>query len=319
MVDQICVDVVLCFPHLLDIVSVDAVFEKGKHTFGKYMIALFGVGDLNLIVAASLEGIMADGRVMELMQKLEAEDKSLGVKVKKFFQDIGNMIRKAIDTYKGSLPDSAEGRLIRQMEDIYSQLQEAFAEGVYDAGESFQNAENTTSEGGVMYMTSNEKYWYPDMTKSEIAEVKAIAKSEAKKTDNYLGIGAKWLYNKEKGNEFFALYSDIDAEAPTVLYACKDNKATLHNSILMDALKIKEDSYESINIDAGTVDEVLSSIEDVVSGKHQYSGSVMGTGSNNGNASIHSRNKRIRLDKAFINCLRNIEKVQRIRLRGHVS
>lgn len=64
------------------------------------------------------------------------------------------MIRKAIDTYKGSLPDSAEGRLIRQMEDIHSLLQEAFAEGVYDAGESFQNAENTTNEGGVRYNTA---------------------------------------------------------------------------------------------------------------------------------------------------------------------
>ena len=41
------------------------------------------------------------------------------------------------------------------MEDIYSQLQEAFAESVYDAGESFQNAENTTNEGGVRYTIVN--------------------------------------------------------------------------------------------------------------------------------------------------------------------
>ena len=51
--------------------------------------------------------------------------------------------------YQDAVPDSPEGRLIRKLEDIYSQLQEAFAEGVYDAGTNFQKAENTTGEGGV--------------------------------------------------------------------------------------------------------------------------------------------------------------------------
>ena len=105
------------------------------------------------VIAASLEGIMADGRVMELLQKIEAEDKGLGAKIKKFFQDIGRMIRDTIDSYKDAVPDSAEGRLIRQMEDIYSQLQEAFAESVYDAGSTFQQTEDATGDGGVKYKT----------------------------------------------------------------------------------------------------------------------------------------------------------------------
>ncbi len=105
------------------------------------------------VIAASLEGIMADGRVMELLQAAEAKDKRLGAKLRQFFQDVKNLIRDTISSYKDAVPGSPEGRLIRKLEDIYSQLQEAFAEGVMDAGTNFQNAENTTGEGGVRYMT----------------------------------------------------------------------------------------------------------------------------------------------------------------------
>ena len=63
-----------------------------------------------------------------------------------------------------------------------------------------------------------DRYWYPQMIKSEIAEVKDLAKQEAKTTNNYLGIDAKWLYNNQKGHRYFALYSTAEKE-PTLLYA----------------------------------------------------------------------------------------------------
>jgi len=40
------------------------------------------------VMADSMESILADGRVMELMQSLEAADKSLGGQVKRFFRSI---------------------------------------------------------------------------------------------------------------------------------------------------------------------------------------------------------------------------------------
>ena len=123
------------------------------------------------VIAASLEGIMADGRVMELMREAEAKDKGLGAKLRQFFQDIGRMIRDTIDSYKDAVPGSPEGRLIRKLEDIYSQLQEAFAEGVMDTGTNFQNAENTTNEGGVRFMSRNIEDVTKDTVKQDLTDV----------------------------------------------------------------------------------------------------------------------------------------------------
>jgi len=148
------------------------------------------------------------------------------------------------------------------------------------------------------------------MTKTEIAEVRSLAKHEAYKTDNYLGIDSKWLYNSEKGHRYFALYSSIDSGSPTVLYACKGEGAKTHHNYLMAALQWEEDIRGSINGGSKPIIGLLNSIESIISRETQHPGSVVETGSDNGNASVHSRNKRIRLDKAFINCLRNIEEVQ---------
>lgn len=104
------------------------------------------------VIAHSLEGILADGKVMELMKALEAKDKSLGARVKRFFKNIAQLIKDTIDVYRGVTPDSIEGRMIMHMKDVYAQLQEAFAEGLYEAGTNLQTAEeNTTGEGGVKY------------------------------------------------------------------------------------------------------------------------------------------------------------------------
>lgn len=167
----------------------------------------------------------------------------------------------------------------------------------------------TEPEGEVSWKTSGE-YWHPAMTKTERAEVRSIAKNEANKTDNYLGIDAKWLYNKEKGHEYFAIYSTMDPKEPTVLYACKDNLAKIHYNYLITIVQRRENIRGSIDADAGIAGRLLSNIRGITGGNFQHPGSVMGTGGNNGNASVHSRNRRARIDQAFINCLRNIEEVQ---------
>ena len=111
------------------------------------------------VVADSMEEILADGRVMELMQKLEAEDHSLAGKVKKFFQDIVQLLKDTIKAYSYFAPDSREGNMVREMRDIYAQLQEVFAEGIYEGGKNHSKMgvkENTTGEGGVKYSGKND-------------------------------------------------------------------------------------------------------------------------------------------------------------------
>lgn len=104
------------------------------------------------VIADSMESILADGKVMELMRDIEAADKTLGGKIKNFFRDICDLLKRTIQAYSHVKPDSEEGRMVQGMQDIYDQLQQVFAEGVYEGGDNYRKAEkNTTAEGGVKY------------------------------------------------------------------------------------------------------------------------------------------------------------------------
>ena len=54
-------------------------------------------------------------------------------------------------------------------------------------------------QSGAAVSRNLSSYWHPQMTDTEVAEVEGIAQNEARKTNNYLGIDAKWLYNTQKG------------------------------------------------------------------------------------------------------------------------
>ena len=105
-----------------------------------------------MVVTDSMEGILADGRVMELMRDIEAEDQTLGDRVKQFFRDICDLLKRTIQAYSNVKPDSAEGRMVQGIQEIYDQLQQLFAEGLYEGGDNYRKAEkNTTDDGGVKH------------------------------------------------------------------------------------------------------------------------------------------------------------------------
>lgn len=127
------------------------------------------------VVADSMEEILADGRVMELMQMLEAEDHSFAGKVKKFFQDIMQLLKETIRVYSSFAPDSREGNMVREMRDIYAQLQEIFAEGIYEGGKNHGKMgakENTTGEGGVKYQAK------PSVTDPRVLDPRTVTKTD---------------------------------------------------------------------------------------------------------------------------------------------
>ena len=174
--------------------SAQELIESKQAEYAEAGIELTEEEAFEEVIAAALEGIMADGRVLELLQAAEAKDKRLGAKVRQFFQNIGRMIRDTIRSYQDVAPESAEGRLIRQLEDIYSQLQEAFAEGVYDAGENFRKAENTTGEGGVRYATRENtdipyKLYRKLLSKKQLKDTKKYyAKVKDARIEKYRGL-----------------------------------------------------------------------------------------------------------------------------------
>lgn len=80
---------------------------------------------------------------------------------------------------------------------------------------------NPTKDNDIRY---SDRYWYPDISHQDLSFVRTIAKNELVKTDNYIDNNTKWLYNK-RNKSYFAIYSTENTEEPTILYACKDNRA----------------------------------------------------------------------------------------------
>lgn len=86
------------------------------------------------VIADSMEGILADGKVLQLVNKLQETDASLGDKVRKWFADAAEKIRSIVEAYKNERPDSWEGQMVANMKEILPQLEELYAEGLVDAG-----------------------------------------------------------------------------------------------------------------------------------------------------------------------------------------
>ena len=146
------------------------------------------------------------------------------------------------------------------------------------------------------------------MTKTEIAEVKDIAQHEAKTTDNYLGIDVKWMYNKQKGHEYFALYS-TQRKKITLLYACKDDSAEYEHGLLKDIIELEDGLYEDIDTGSTTIGEILNRVANAYNRPAANHNGTVESASNAGNAAVHSRKRGKRPSKAFLNCIENISKV----------
>ena len=118
-------------------VSVDALIErqikKAKET-GRSIS--YGTA-YEEVVADSCETMLADGRAVEKLARLKAQDKSLWEKIRDFIRELAAKIRAV---YEGLSPDSPEGRYVAQMKDAADRLQDMFTEALADAGEAYRTA-----------------------------------------------------------------------------------------------------------------------------------------------------------------------------------
>ena len=99
------------------------------------------------VVADSMEMMLSDGKVMEKLAKLKAQDKSLWQKIKDFISELAVKIRAV---YEGMSPDSVEGRHVAEMVDAIERLQDLFTEGLVDASENYQSSLTPGEEGVVV-------------------------------------------------------------------------------------------------------------------------------------------------------------------------
>ena len=103
------------------------------------------------VIADSMEAMLSDGNVLDKLVSLKARDSSIFGKMKQFFDNLAQKIRKA---YEGVRPDSAEGRAVLEMRDSVERIQGLFAEALANASENYRgtnDTKNTAQEGGVKY------------------------------------------------------------------------------------------------------------------------------------------------------------------------
>lgn len=101
------------------------------------------------VVADSMETMLSDDAVYEKILELKSKDASIVKKIGEFFAKIVDSFKKLMQQYP---PETTEGKLVSEMYDSFSKLQELFAEALVDASDNYQankGQKNTTSEGAV--------------------------------------------------------------------------------------------------------------------------------------------------------------------------
>ena len=100
-------------------------------------------------VADSMEKMLTDQNAVEKLAMLRTKDKSVFDKLR---EGIQKLVDKVKQEYAKLTPDSAEGRIVATMTDVFSDIQDLFLEALDDASNNFQKAEkNTITDDGVQY------------------------------------------------------------------------------------------------------------------------------------------------------------------------
>lgn len=105
-----------------------------------------------------METMLTDGNVVWNMAELKRQDKTLWQKICDWFKKLVEDLNALVNTYKGYKPDSVEGQMVSEMQDVIQTFEALFAEALVDAGENYQAVgkvqKNTAQEGGVKYSIS---------------------------------------------------------------------------------------------------------------------------------------------------------------------
>lgn len=97
------------------------------------------------MVADSMEAMLTDGNVVQMMADLKQQDKTLWKKICDWFKNLVNDLKKLVEAYEGYKPDSPEGRMVADMQDTIVILESIYADALADASENFQMAEKNTA------------------------------------------------------------------------------------------------------------------------------------------------------------------------------
>ena len=147
------------------------------------------------VIASSMESVLNDGNVMDLLDTIETKDKSLWEQIRSFLEEVAALIHRTIQAFRNVHPESPEGEIVERMTEIHAQLQLAFAEGLHEGGENYRTGgkENTAQEGGVKMQArrslKNPNYLDPTtITKEDVREMLEKAKKGEYAENTYIPV-----------------------------------------------------------------------------------------------------------------------------------
>ena len=104
-------------------------------------------------VADSMQTMLTSGNVMESLAEIKRRDEGLWNKIKEFFSDLVEHLKKTVEAYSGFAPDTVEGQTVAEMTDVIEQLESLFTDALVDASENFRaissTEQQTLAEAGI--------------------------------------------------------------------------------------------------------------------------------------------------------------------------
>jgi len=178
------------------------------------------------VIADSMEAMLADGKIVEKLSRLRAEDRGLWQKIKDYISELAAKIK---NVYKGLRPDSAEGRYVAEMTDAFDVLQKAFEESLIEAGENYraadgQNLHDKNVKMQIREIGGEKIVWIENsvLTNRQMKSPKEVAK--------YIVTHIGEVYNVVEGGERVYLGKDLPDEytrSKYTSYLQKKNTALL--------------------------------------------------------------------------------------------
>lgn len=278
------------------------------------------------VIARACEDMLAmseEGK--KLFNSLSAaEQKTFVEKIQEIIQNLKEWVYDLLSHYKS---DSIETREMRKYQESLNELSKLWDEMLRQAIQSNQSlakegiigeelAAKVTNKQGISaneQFAGKEKYWRTGFSKAEFKELLGIAKFELGKPTGYIDNDTKWLYNNQKGKRYFAIYSTIHVDDPTILYASKDKQAEIENQFIVEHFEEEVENDERIIERTKVIDKILSNYWHVNSGANVGNGNAVGGRGNGRNVTIYSKNSRNEPSNALYNCLENIRKIQKQR------
>lgn len=168
------------------------------------------------VVADSMEAMLVSGNVVQMMAELKQLDKTLWQKICEWFKDLVADLKAVADAYKDHKPDSVEGRMIADMQDVIVILESLYTDALTNAAENYQSTKtekNTSKEGGeAMFSLRGENKDGIEVYETS-EEIKRLPYKERQQrfleimANEFRGRTAKFIRN---GHAYYATFDEKD-------------------------------------------------------------------------------------------------------------